>query len=168
VDRSLHALAEALGPPINLSFKPVLSTQEGAAAMSSARAKAPADAELKAALGKSAVLWAAVVEAVEAAFPPLEQEWRPSKLDFGRMCLLRQKDRTLLYLLPMAGQLLVGVVLGERAYGLAMASALPAAIKKMLSDAKPYAEGRGIRFTVKSAKDVASVALLVKLKTAPK
>jgi len=132
------------------------------------RAKAPADAELKGALGKSAGLWTAIVETIGKGFAPLEQEWRPSKLDFGRMCLLRHKDRTLLYLLPMAGQLLVGVVLGERAYGLAMASALPAAIKKMLSDAKPYAEGRGIRFTVKSAKDVASVALLVKLKTAPK
>jgi hypothetical protein len=138
--------------------------------MSSAvqRAKAPADAELKAALGTSAALWLAIVEAIAKGFTPLEQEWRPSKLDFGRMCLLRHKDRTLLYLLPMAGQLLVGVVLGERAFGLAMESNLPAAIKKMLSDAKPYAEGRGIRFTVKSAKDVAGVVKLVQLKTAPK
>jgi len=132
------------------------------------RTKAPSEVELKAALGKSAGLWAAIVEAVGRAFPPLELEWRPSKLEFGRMCLLRQKDRTLVYLMPMAGQLLVGVVLGQRAYELAMDSTLPEAIKKMLSDARPYAEGRGIRFTAKSAKDVASVALLVKLKTAPK
>lgn len=132
------------------------------------RTKAPSEAELKAALGKASAFWKAIVAAVGEDFAPLDLEWRPSKLEFGRMCLLRHKDRTLVYLIPMAGQLLVGVVLGQRAYELAMESALPAAIKKMLSDARPYAEGRGIRFTVKSAKDVASVALLVKLKTAPK
>lgn len=132
------------------------------------RTKAPADAELKAALGKSADLWKEIVEAVGKAFPPLQQEWRPSKLDFGRMCLLRQKDRTLVYLVPMAGQMLVGVVLGQRAYELAMESDLPAPVKKMLSDAKPYVEGRGIRFTPRSMKDVASIVKLVQLKTTPK
>ncbi len=132
------------------------------------RTKAPPQAELSKALGKAAAHWQAIVAALEKDFSPLDQEWRPSKLEFGRMCLLRYKDRTLLYLIPMAGQLLVGVVLGQRAFDLAMESALPDAIKKMLRDARPYAEGRGIRFTAKSAKDVASVALLVKLKTAPK
>ncbi|HUO98781.1 MAG TPA: DUF3788 family protein [Rhizomicrobium sp.] len=132
------------------------------------RAKAPSAAELRAALGESSGIWTAIVEAVAKGFSPLDQEWRPSKLEFGRMCLLRHKERTLLYLIPMAGQMLAGVVLGQRAYDLAMESDLPAAIKKMLSDAKPYAEGRGIRFTVKSAKDVANVVLLVKLKTIPK
>jgi hypothetical protein len=132
------------------------------------RTKAPSDAELKKALGKAAGHWQAIVAALGKDFSPLELEWRPSKLEFGRMCLVRHKERTLVYLIPMAGQLLIGVVLGQRAYELAMASALPLAIKKMLSDARPYAEGRGIRFTVKSAKDVANVALLVKLKTAPK
>ena len=130
--------------------------------------KPPTGAELKAALGKSGGLWAAIVEAVGKAFAPLEQEWRPSKLEFGRMCLLRQKERTLVYLIPMAGQMLVGVVLGQRAFELAMASDLPQAIKKMLSDARPYAEGRGVRFTPRTAKDVATIVKLVELKTTPK
>jgi hypothetical protein len=63
---------------------------------------------------------------------------------------------------------LVAVVLGERAYELAMAASLPAAIKKMLSEAKPYAEGRGIRFPVDSVSGVPVVAKLVEIKTAPK
>ena len=45
---------------------------------------------------------------------------------------------------------------------------LPQAIKKMLSDARPYAEGRGIRFTPRTVKDVATIVKLVELKTAPK
>ena len=133
-----------------------------------ALAKAPADAELKAVLGKADAVWSAIVRAVEEKFAPLDKEWRPSKLAFGRVCLLRHRKRTLLYLTPDKGQVLVAVVLGERAYELAMASSLPAAIKKMLSEARPYAEGRGIRFPVASLSDVPVVAKLVEIKTAPK
>jgi len=128
----------------------------------------PSGAELHAALGKNASVWPGIVSGLEERYSPLELEWRPSKLEFGRMCLVRHKGRTLLYLMPMAGQVLVGVVLGKRAYEIAMASKLRAGIKKMLSDAKPYVEGRGIRFTVKTAPDVAQVLLLVECKMAPK
>jgi hypothetical protein len=131
-------------------------------------AKPPADAELRAFLGKAGAVWSAIIRAVEEKFVPLDQEWKPSKLGFGRVCLLQHKKRTLLYLTPDKGQVLVAVVLGERAYQLAMASSLPAAIKTMLSEAKPYAEGRGIRFPVNSVSDVPVVATLVEIKTTPK
>lgn len=130
--------------------------------------RAPSAAELHRALGKSTSAWPGIISGLEERFSPLELEWRPSKLEFGRMALIRHKSRTLLYLMPMAGQLLVGVVLGERAYDIAMTSKLRASIKKMLADAKPYVEGRGIRFVVKSAADVAQVMLLVECKMAPK
>lgn len=130
--------------------------------------EAPSPSVLHAALGKSASTWPAIVSGLQERYGPLELEWRPSKLEFGRMGVVRLKNRTLVYLMPMAGQLLVGVVLGERSYGIAMESKLRPAIKKMLSDAKPYAEGRGIRFVVKSAADVAQVILLVDCKLAPK
>ena len=131
-------------------------------------AKPPADAELKAFLGKAGAAWSAIVRMVEEKFSPLDQEWKPSKLAFGRLCLLRHKKRTLLYLIPDKGQVVVAVVLGERAFELAMASSLPAAIKKMFSEAKPYAEGRGIRFPVSSMIGVPVVAKLVEIKTSPK
>jgi len=131
-------------------------------------AKPPADAELRAFLGKAGAAWSAIVRAVEEKFAPLDQEWKPSKLGCGRMCLLRHKKRTLLYLTPDKGQVLVAVVLGERAFELAMSASLPAAIKKMLAEAKPYAEGRGIRFPVDSVRGVPVVAKLVEIKTAPK
>lgn len=130
--------------------------------------KAPSAAELHKALGKSASAWPGIISGLEERYSPLELEWRPSKLEFGRMGVVRYKDRTLVYLMPMAGQLLVGVVLGERAYEIAQESKLRPAIKKMLADAKPYVEGRGIRFVVKSAADVAQVILLVECKMAPK
>lgn len=130
--------------------------------------KPPTAAELHKALGKSVSAWPGIISGLEERYSPLEVEWRASKLEFGRMGVVRYKDRTLVYLMPMAGQLLVGVVLGERAYEIAQASKLRPAIKKMLADAKPYVEGRGIRFVVKSAADVTQVLLLVECKMAPK
>jgi hypothetical protein len=133
-----------------------------------AGAKPPADAELETALGKAGAVWSGIIGAIEEKFAPLDKTWKPSKLGFGRLCLLQYKKRTLLYLTPDKGQVLVAIVLGQRAYELAMAASLPAAIKKMFSDAKPYTEGRGIRFPVKSLSDVPIIAKLVEIKTTPK
>lgn len=132
------------------------------------KVKPPTDAELKAVLGSVYGLWSDTIRAVEAMFVPLDQEWKPSKTEFGRICLLRHKKRTLLYLTPDQDEIWMAIVLGERAYGLAMKSSLPAAIKKMLSEARPYAEGRGIRFAVSSSLDIPVITKLVEIKTTPK
>ena len=133
-----------------------------------AKVKPPTDSELKAILGSAGVLWSDIVRAVEDVISPLDTEWKPSKTEFGRLCLLQHKKRTLLYLTPEKGKVRIAIVLGERAYGLAMVSSLPAAIKKMFSEAKPYAEGRGIRFSVSSLSEVSTVKKLVEIKTTPK
>jgi hypothetical protein len=98
----------------------------------------------------------------------LDIKWRPSKTEFGRTCLLQQKKRTLLYLTPHKEEITVAIVLGERAYGLALASSLPGAIKAMFSEARPYAEGRGIRFPVSSSSDIPTIKKLVEIKITPK
>jgi hypothetical protein len=134
----------------------------------SAKVKPPTDSELRAALGSADVLWSGIVNAVEELASPLDTEWKPSKTEFGRMCLLQHKKRTLLYLTPEKQKITVAIVLGERAYGLAMACSLPAAIKKMFSEARAYAEGRGIRFVVNSASDISTVRKLAEIKTTPK
>ena len=132
------------------------------------KVRPPTEAELTEALGPAAALWSGILHALEETFTPLDRQWRPSKTGFGRVCLLHYRKRTLLYLTPEKATVRVAIVLGERAYGLAMASALPAAIKKLLSEAKPYAEGRGIRFPVSAFSDVPVVKQLVEIKTTPK
>ncbi|MGO8678503.1 MAG: DUF3788 family protein [Limisphaerales bacterium] len=133
-----------------------------------AQVKAPTEAELRAGLGSADVLWSGIVLAVEEMFAPLDKQWKPSKAGFGRICLLQYNKRTLLYITPDDGKVWIAIVLGERACKLAMASSLPAAIKKMLSEARPYAEGRGIRFSVSSLSDIPTVKRLVEIKTTPK
>jgi hypothetical protein len=125
----------------------------------------PSEAELEAALGAALPLWHGIVQSVEATCSPLGQAWKPSKSDFGKMCLLQFKKRTLLYLTPDRDCVWIAIVLGERAFQLALASSLPAAIKNLFLTAKPYAEGRGIRFSIKSTEDLATVAKLVEIKT---
>ena len=138
------------------------------APLMSTKAKPPTDAELKATLGSADALWHGIFHVVEDTASPLDTEWKPSKTEFGRICLLQHKKRTLLYLTPEKEKVRVAIVLGERAYGLAMASSLPAAIKKMFSEARPYVEGRGIRFEASSPSDISTVKKLVEIKTTPK
>jgi len=107
-------------------------------------------------------------ESLGKQYAPIEARWQPSKSDFGKICLLQHKKRTLVYLTPEKGAVRAAIVLGERAYALAMASSIPAAIKKMLADARPYAEGRGIRFPVSTIQEASVVAKLVEIKTTPK
>lgn len=130
--------------------------------------KSPTDAELNAVLGAAAALWPGIVRVVEDVISPLDTAWKPSKAEFASICLLQYKKRTLLYLTPEKEKVTVAIVLGERAYALAMTSSLPAAIKKLFAEARPHAEGRGIRFSVSSPNDMSTIRQLVKIKTTPK
>lgn len=125
----------------------------------------PAKAELQAFLGSASELWNAIICVLEQRFSSLEQQWRPSKAGFGRLCLLRHKTRTLLYLTPDKEKIWIAVVLGERAAAIAASSTLPVEIKKLIAEARPYAEGRGIRFAVTSAAEIPVITTLVAIKT---
>lgn len=133
-----------------------------------AKVQPPSEAELKAILGSAFAPWGGIVRIAEDLCGPVDRLWKPSKAVFGRICLLKHKKRTLLYLTPDKEQVWIAIVLGERAYKLAMASALPATIKQMFSEAKPYAEGRGIRYSASSPNDISTVKTLVEIKITPK
>jgi len=127
----------------------------------------PSKTELEGTLGSALPLWAGIIQSAETTYAPLTKLWKPSKAEFGRMCLLQQKKRTLLYLTPDKNKVWIAIVLGERAYQLALSSSLPDGIKKLFREAKPYAEGRGIRFPIDSQSDLSTVAKLLEIKTAP-
>ena len=129
-------------------------------------AEPPGLAELEGVMGRAMPIWNGIISHAEAAYAPLMKTWKPSKTGFGRMCLLQHNKRTLLYLTPDKDSVWVAIILGERAFQLAMASSLPDDLKKLLLEARPYAEGRGIRFAVHGSNDLASVARLLEVKTA--
>ncbi|WP_257306679.1 DUF3788 domain-containing protein [Geothrix campi] len=128
-------------------------------------AEPPSQAELEEALGSALPIWTAILACAEAAHAPLSTAWKPSRTGFGRMCMLQHKKRTLLYLTPDKDRIWVAIVLGERAFQLALASSLPEVIKNLFLEARPYAEGRGIRFPIHSPEDLPAVAELLEIKT---
>jgi hypothetical protein len=119
-------------------------------------------------LGKAQAAWDGIIAALAETYGAIDQEWKPSKATFGWICLLKHKKKTLLYLTPEKEMIRVAIVLGERAAALAMASGLPKNIKALIEAARPYAEGRGIRFPVDTTAEVPIVNDLVAIKTTPK
>ncbi len=130
--------------------------------------KRPSPADLDAVLGPARARWDEALAALTRSQGPVALEWKPSKNPFGFLGLVKRKDRTLLYLTPGPGAILAAVVLGERAAEAALAADLPEGIKTLIREARPYAEGRGIRFPIASRADVAVADTLVALKVAPK
>ena len=126
----------------------------------------PPDADLGGTLGPALGTWHDLLAALEADAGPLSTEWRPSKSAFGRLCLVRRGSRTLAYLTPEPGAILVALVLGERAVAAALTADLPAAVKQSLREARAYAEGRGVRVTVRTAEEVPVVRTLLACKLA--
>jgi hypothetical protein len=128
----------------------------------------PSKEVLSAELGDASTFWDKIIEKLEEKYGALDKEWKPSKMKFGSICLLKLKKRTLLYLTPENAKIIVAIVLGERAVDLALKSDLPESIKTMIRETKPYVEGRGIRFPVNSSADIPVVCKLVEIKTTPK
>jgi hypothetical protein len=130
--------------------------------------RGPTPDELASELGAAKDVWKKVIVSVVERIGPVDEEWKSSKAEFGWICLLKQKKRTLVYLTPEKKKVLVALVLGERAVTIALNSSLPEEIKTLIKEARSYAEGRGIRFTIKSMDDASLVADLVVIKTTPK
>jgi hypothetical protein len=126
----------------------------------------PTAADLQTVLGRSVKLWERLVAAVAVGHPPIVPAWNFSGAKFGWSMRLKQTDRVVLYLIPQAKHFLVAVVLGEKAYRAAREAGLPAEVMAMFDAAKPYVEGRGIRWPVRTAKDVEVMLALAALKMA--
>jgi Protein of unknown function (DUF3788) len=74
--------------------------------------------------------------------------------------------RAIVYMTPRRGHFVASFVLGEKACAAARAARLPPAVMQAIDEAPRYAEGRGIRIPVRTAKDVQTVEALAALKTA--
>jgi hypothetical protein len=71
-----------------------------------------------------------------------------------------------LYLLPREGHFLTAFVFGEKATAVVRASDVPAAVVKELNEARPYAEGRGVRLEIRTRQDLATMKKLAAIKMA--
>jgi uncharacterized protein DUF3788 len=123
-------------------------------------------------LGRAEAVWNEIIAVLEERFGQVVLEWK----GFGRkllpgaflwFCTVKQKKRMLLFLRAARRKLHVCVSLSEHAATQALASDLPATVKKLIRKARPHPTGRYIPFRAKMA-DVAMVVELIRIKTGRK
>jgi len=125
--------------------------------------KVPDARALAKGLGPSKKLWDEFVRHVSAEYPPVTEAWGFYKSWSLR---LKRKDRTIVYLLPREGHFQCAFVFGGKATEAARSAKLPKAVVKAIEEAPVYAEGRGFRLNVRSAKDVDAMKVLAAIKMA--
>lgn len=117
-------------------------------------------------LGTAHDLWVALHADLSADFAPLTGKWSFSGAAHGWLLQLRQKRRTVLYLVPGQGCFVASFALSENACEAARASALPKPVLDVIAQATKYSEGRGVRIDVRKQSDLANVTALAAIKMA--
>lgn len=128
------------------------------------KAKAPTDDDLRAILGPVYPSWGKLLAAIRERISPIAEVWAFTSATTGWGLRLRHKDRVIVYMTPQHSQFLASFVLGEKAVAAAQATRLPAAIRDAIAAAPRYAEGRGVRMVVKSARQISGLAALAQIK----
>lgn len=128
------------------------------------KAKVPDDRALAKGWGGAKALWDEFVRHIAAEYAPVTEAWGFTKAWSLR---LKRKKRTIVYLLPREGHFLCAFVFGGKATEAARQAKLPKAVLKAIEEAPVYAEGRGFRLEVKTAKDVETMKALAAIKMAP-
>ena len=127
------------------------------------KAKAPDDKALTKGLGASKKLWDELLGHIAAEYGPITEAWGFYKSWSLR---LKHKKRTIVYFLPRDGHFLCAFVYGGKATVAARQVKLPKTVMKTIEEAPVYAEGRGFRLGVKTAKDVETMKTLAAIKMA--
>lgn len=118
--------------------------------------KPPSEAELAAALGKAMPVWRELIRRVEERFS-LTTEWSHSTKTIGWGMRLKHGERMILSMIPRDGCFLASFALGEKAVARLRDGKLPAKVVAAIDAAPKYAEGRGVRIEVRSARELAAI-----------
>jgi hypothetical protein len=128
------------------------------------KAKTPTEKDLDSALGNTFKFWVEIRENVLSKAPQLLQEWNYPGPKYGWSFRIKDKKRAIIYLLPRDKFFKAAFVFGQKACNEVMQAKISDSIKKELSEAKVYAEGRGIRIDVTDSKILADIKSLIEIK----
>ena len=129
------------------------------------KTRPPTEQEVATALEETKPLWDQIIAALnDKEFGVHDMEWNSYSAKAGWSLKLKQGKRTILYLGPLNKSFRVAFVLGKKAVTAAKASDLPAQMKQFIEDSPVYPEGTGVRFEVRSQKDIAIVLKLARFK----
>jgi len=126
----------------------------------------PADSDLAETLGDARHLWDELQSQIEKQFPPLSVNWNYSGKKWGWSLRLKHKKRTVLYMTPRSGHFVVGFALGQKAVDAARDSGLPQSTLDQIEGSQKYAEGRAVRFDVRTGEDLRNACAIAGIKMA--
>lgn len=115
-------------------------------------------------LGKTAQLWNKIKKNVFDKYPEDVELWSFSRKKNGWTYRIKDKNRAILYLIPLDGYFKVTFVFGRKAKNAIMASSISDEIKKPLQEAKVCAERRGIGIDIKDDHLMKDINLLIDTK----
>jgi len=126
----------------------------------------PRPDELPAVLGRSHVHWERLLAYLAEQYAPLTATWKCYSRKFGWSLQVKQKKRTVLYMVPHQKCFRVTFVLGDKAVAVARESDLPAQVMADIDGARKYVEGRGVNLEVRIKRDLAVIETLAAIKLA--
>jgi len=126
----------------------------------------PTHADLLNALDESFKVWIEFRNFVFEKYPNAIEEWNFPGKKYGWSFRIKDKKRAIIYLLPREKYFKVAFVFGQKATNFIMDTQINNAIKKQLTEAKVYAEGRGIRVDVTDDSLVDDIKRLIEIKLA--
>ncbi|MCL2696305.1 MAG: DUF3788 domain-containing protein [Clostridiales bacterium] len=130
------------------------------------KAIVPNDSMVDCAIGENKPLWDRFKSHVAENYQGISQEWKMYSKKAGWNLIYRQGKRTLFYFVPCDNHFIIAFVLGNKAVETALQSPLSDRAKKAIADADVCAMGHSFFVAVKSKRDLADAAALLKIKEA--
>lgn len=129
------------------------------------KAHPPDDASVRATLGEAVGMWDAVRDRLVGDNAPIEEQWAWSGSKAGWTLRLARGGRPVAYLTPWEGECRASLALVERAVDVARGQ-LDADAMELIDAAPSYPEGRAIRLTLRTPRDVETFAILARVRMA--
>lgn len=124
----------------------------------------PTDEMLASALGETKVILDSIFRFIETEFGDFHPEWKYYGTKLGWSLKLFCKKRNVVFVGPENGYFRLAFAIGEKAYTKIIQSDLPDYIKKELTTAKIYVEGRPLRIEIRKQEDIEPIYEIIRIK----
>lgn len=124
----------------------------------------PSNQDLELVLADCYLYWKQLKKFVLHHYPTATEEWKHSGKNYGWGYRLKDNKRVIIYLTPRNEYFITSMVYGEKATQNALQSDISENIKKIISSAKVYAEGRGFRIEIRNSTYIKDIEKLILIK----
>ena len=115
-------------------------------------------------LGEKNRLWESLKKYLADKYDNMQEEWKFYGQKHGWTLKVKQKKRTIFYLIPFEDLFKISFVFGDKAVAAAEKSDLPKHLITELKNARKYMEGRGLQVEVKLPADIENIKKLIEIK----